>query len=540
MLSACCRRRWARLPLAAPVPATMSAAPPPPRPYKLWWSVDRSATIITPPAVIRGDRGLPLTRYNLGNNGNVTNVYGNKGNMPKYHGGVPQNGGIPQNGSLEVHLARYRISLNALIPEEDYQGVCMLDFEHWRADWNSSDWNERERAVAFAGNGNVLLARQQYEAATRRFMLATINETRLMRPGCLIGWYGYPHNPLPFIPPLTAFPSSPPLVARGRYGYPRNPLPFIGSTSRRNWCGWHSDGNNAQCGSWAPSYPGCLIGDACFFENNVDASTRWMRLGVGAGYHTAHGPYQRAINDELSWLVEASDVLIPSIYLGFQSDRYPVRRHRRFMPPQALLATTGASCRHPWRFGGESNAPYPCTCTPILTMSSFGSPWYPQEFDAGEINRLYVHGTVAEARRMADNAAAATGRPPPLVLPIAWARYNDYWDAASGPSSEARRMLPLDDARTELIGPRDAGADGVILWGNVQPDGQRHNASTMQRWVDEVLTVLVDELAPPTTTTATAVVNHEAHQMATIVGGATAVLPWLVTAVGGVAFLLQS
>ena len=141
---------------------------------------------------------------------------------------------------------------------------------------------------------------------------------------------------------------------------------------------------------------------------------------------------------------------------------------------------------------------------------------------------------------MADNAAAATGRPPPLVLPIAWARYNDYWDAASGPSSEARRMLPLDDARTELIGPRDAGADGVILWGNVQPDGQRHNASTMQRWVDEVLTVLVDELAPPPTTTATAVVNHEAHQMATIVGGATAVLPWLVTAVGGVAFLLQS
>ena len=47
-----------------------------------------------------------------------------------------------------------------------------------------------------------------------------------------------------------------------------------------------------------------------------------MRLGVGAGYHTAHGPYQRAFNDDLAWLVEASDVLIPSIYLGFQTDRY--------------------------------------------------------------------------------------------------------------------------------------------------------------------------------------------------------------------------
>ena len=55
----------------------------------------------------------------------------NKGNMPKYlSNGEPQNGGIPQNGSLEVHLARYRVSLAALIPEEDFEGVCMLDFEH--------------------------------------------------------------------------------------------------------------------------------------------------------------------------------------------------------------------------------------------------------------------------------------------------------------------------------------------------------------------------------------------------------------------------
>ena len=332
---------------------------------------------MTPPKVIRGDRGLPVTKYNEGNNGKVVNVYGNKGNMPKYHGGESQNGGIPQNGSLEVHLARYRTSLAALIPEEDYEGVCMLDFEHWRADWNSSDWNERERAVAYAGNGNVSRARELYEAATKRFMLATINETRVMRPGCLIGWYGYP----------------------------RNPLPFVGSASRKNWCGWHSDGHSAQCGSWAPEHPGCLIGDTCFFEHNLDDSTRWMRLGVGAGYHTAHGPYQRALNDELHWLFEASDVLIPSIYLGIQSDHHP------------NLATE-------------------------------------------EINRLYVEGTVAEARRLADNAGAATGRRPPLVLPIAWHCYNDYWDAASGTSAVARRLLPIDEARIEFVAPRNAGADG--------------------------------------------------------------------------------
>ena len=85
------------------------------------------------------------------------------------------------------------------------------------------------------------------------------------------------------------------------------------------------------------------------------------------------------------------------------------------------------------------------------------------------------------------------------MRPIAWPRYNDYWDPASGPTSDARRLLPLDDARIEFVAPRDAGADGVIVWGNVQPDGERHDAASLQGWVDEVLTVLVAELdAPPT------------------------------------------
>ena len=92
--------------------------------------------------------------------------------------------------SFAVHLERYRVSLAALIPEADYEGICLLDFEHWRADWNSSSWQNRERSVEFAG-GNISLAKQQWEDATRAFMLATINETRVMRPGCKIGWYGY-------------------------------------------------------------------------------------------------------------------------------------------------------------------------------------------------------------------------------------------------------------------------------------------------------------------------------------------------------------
>ena len=220
---------------------------------------------------------------------------------------------------------------------------------------------------------------------------------------------------------------------------PTQPAALVGTASRKNWCGWHSDGAPEQCTSWAPDAPGCLIGDTCFFENNVDDATRWMRLGVGAGYHTAHGPYQRAINDELHWLFEASDVLIPSIYLGFQSDRHSA-------------------------------------------------------YDADEINRLYVEGTVAEARRLADLAGAATGRAPPLVLPIAWPRYNDYWDAASGPSSDARRLLPSTRHASSLCGratrvptassfgarcnPTASGTMSTMQGGSTRRDGPRGELET--------------------------------------------------------------
>ena len=396
-----------------------AAAPPPlpqccqpvmlPRAYNLWWSVDNSASIITPPRTHPPRHARSPYAVQRGQQWHVTNVYGNKGNMPKYHNGEPQNGGIPERPA-RIHLERYRISLNALILEEDYVGGVCWTLSIGERIGIRRTWNERERAVALP-------------EATSRWPGCS---TRAPRNSCsprsrdaqdatrLFDWVVVtPRNPLP-------------LWARRRVRTVRMAL-----------------GRRAGAGTtWAPDAPGCLIGDTCFFENNVDDATRWMRLGVGAGYHTAHGPYQRAINDEFHWLFEASDVLIPSIYLGFQSDRHSA-------------------------------------------------------YDADEINRLYVEGTVAEARRLADLAGAATGRAPPLVLPIAWPRYNDYWDAASGPSSDARRLLPLDEARTEFVLPREAGADGVIVWGSVQPDGERHNASTMQGWVDDVLTVLVEELEAP-------------------------------------------
>ena len=220
--------------------------------YSLVWDVDSSSMITTPPHILRGDKGLPVTKYNTANNGNATTIYGNKGEMPHYQGATIVNGGLPQLGNLTVHLTKYRTSINALIPNTQYQGYCLLDYEFWRADWNSTAEVYRTKSVELA-NGNVALATQQYEKATQRFILATINETRRLRPGCKMGFYGYPRNNLPFVP-------------------------------------------TPQYKSWCRQVP-----YRCWFK----------------GYDQQEaGRRQKALNDKLLWLFAALDVITPSIYLG--------------------------------------------------------------------------------------------------------------------------------------------------------------------------------------------------------------------------------
>ena len=48
------------------------------------------------------------------------------------------NGGIPQHGNLSLHLAKFRVDFNALVPDPLYRGYCLLDYEFFRADWNST------------------------------------------------------------------------------------------------------------------------------------------------------------------------------------------------------------------------------------------------------------------------------------------------------------------------------------------------------------------------------------------------------------------
>ena len=257
------------------------------RPVFLIWGVDESLAVNAslPAGVINGGGTSASGAQNGGpaTHPNAVNIYGNNGAMPTLEGcwcccepncrpcccsdckvcGKVSNGAIPQLGNLSLHVATLRAKLALLIPQPAYSGLCLLDFEELRADWNSSSPALQDASLKFA-KGDAMLAKTSYEAAAKKFFLATIRTVRELRPGCKLGWYGYPRNPLPHL--LTP--------------------------------GW-----TAYCKSHAGvCWPFVAPGG-----------------GSGIGYDGPGAAAQRGFNDALSWLFEALDFVTPSVYLGVDS-----------------------------------------------------------------------------------------------------------------------------------------------------------------------------------------------------------------------------
>ena len=228
-----------------------------PDPMKaLIWDVDLSLGVRLPAEVLnrRGvggtGNGGPGTGHGL-----AANLYGNVGAFP------PTNGGIPQLANLSLHVAALKRGVPALIPDQGFHGVCLIDLESMRADWNSTTPAMREQSVAFAMN-DTALAKQQYESSARVFFETTISVIRQLRPGCRLGWYGYP----------------------------RSALPHVATPQWLAYCRAH---------------PG-----TCSFDTGG--------VGNATGYGGPGGAAQRAINDGLGWLFASLDIITPACYLGEQ------------------------------------------------------------------------------------------------------------------------------------------------------------------------------------------------------------------------------
>ncbi|XP_063391644.1 hyaluronidase PH-20-like [Cydia fagiglandana] len=116
-----------------------------------------------------------------------------------------RNGGVPQEGDLDEHLTAFRFVLDQAIPDPDFSGIGIIDFESWRPVFRQNSWGvltpyrnlslqiERQRHPFWTKSMIEREAKRRFERAGREFMQATVALARLLRPQAKWGYYGFPY-----------------------------------------------------------------------------------------------------------------------------------------------------------------------------------------------------------------------------------------------------------------------------------------------------------------------------------------------------------
>lgn len=136
---------------------------------------------------------------------NVTIFYAGKlGLYPRYSNqGECVNGGVPQNASLQAHLRVASEDINTCIPDKDFPGLAVVDWESWRpvwernwgtkqVYWDASRTLVRSRHPDWSPAQVEAAAHQEFETAGRKFMEGTLKLGQQERANGLWGFYGFP------------------------------------------------------------------------------------------------------------------------------------------------------------------------------------------------------------------------------------------------------------------------------------------------------------------------------------------------------------
>lgn len=137
---------------------------------------------------------------------NITIFYAEKlGLYPRYSSQTEAiNGGVPQNASLDEHLRVASEDICTFIPNRDFQGLAVVDWESWRPVWERN-WDSKQvyweasRALVRSKHpdwspAQVNAAAQlEFEEAGRKFMEETLKLGQEERPNGLWGYYGFPN-----------------------------------------------------------------------------------------------------------------------------------------------------------------------------------------------------------------------------------------------------------------------------------------------------------------------------------------------------------
>ena len=136
--------------------------------------------------------------------------------------GAIVNGGVPQAGNLTMHLEYLRTHIDGWLPDTQWAGNAVLDFESWSPIWeqnNDPAWwhgvryqNLSYHLVAEANpswNSSRIQAeaKAQFEAAAVEWMSSSLLLLRSLRPNARWGFYGLPASEYsPCVNPFGAGP----------------------------------------------------------------------------------------------------------------------------------------------------------------------------------------------------------------------------------------------------------------------------------------------------------------------------------------------
>ncbi|CAK9300872.1 unnamed protein product [Gordionus sp. m RMFG-2023] len=118
---------------------------------------------------------------------------------------VEVNGGIPQKGNLANHLAALESSLNTLIPDTQFQGLSVIDFEKYLPWWSQTNYGVYQKyqdaSIDYFKSRNPSVtdtaqinagAGVEFENAVKLFMQNTIIRASDLRPNAKWGYFMYP------------------------------------------------------------------------------------------------------------------------------------------------------------------------------------------------------------------------------------------------------------------------------------------------------------------------------------------------------------
>lgn len=181
-------------------------------PFPLFWNVGESQA---PPIDVTQFDFSPRNYTQVGNqcsNPSTNCSSWTQGVFPSISDkGIKINGGVPQAGDLALHLQMFKEGVTTWIPDVNWNGNAVLDFEAWTTVWelnnHPDNWhgaryqNESLRIVQqthpeYNQTQLEAAAKQEFETAATEWFVKSLELGRQLRPLAKWGFYGLPSNEL--------------------------------------------------------------------------------------------------------------------------------------------------------------------------------------------------------------------------------------------------------------------------------------------------------------------------------------------------------